>query len=144
MKIKVLILMLLFLVCFSLDPCVHPLCRSSALPSPPPPPPAPASGGLRPGTTNGGHKTKHTVLLELDKPHHCPTSARTTSKDSVSLSAWMNRWIFEGSEVSKYDESNILKRNLFILFPAKSWFKILMPLWYLWAKYEATAWQWLA
>lgn len=76
----------LFLVCFSPDPCARPHCRSPALPSPPPPPPVPASGGLRPGTVNGGDRTKQPALLEQGKPHHYLISAKTTNKDSVSLS----------------------------------------------------------
>lgn len=71
MKMKVLILTQLVIVCFSLDPCVRPHCRSPALPSPPPPPPlVQVSGGSRPGTTNGGVRTKPPALLEQGKLHH--------------------------------------------------------------------------
>lgn len=67
------------------DPCARPRCRSPALPSPPPPPPpVPVSVGLRPGTSNGGSRTERPALPERGKPHHCPSNARTTNKDSCT------------------------------------------------------------
>lgn len=75
------------LLCFSRGLCAPPPCRSPAPPSPPPPPPppAPVSGALRPGTWTGGVRTERPVLLGWDRPPPCPSSTRTSLRDSVSL-----------------------------------------------------------
>lgn len=70
-------------LCCSPARCARPRCRSPAPPSPPPPPPAPASGGLRPGTTTGGPPTGRPVRAGPARRRRCPTSTRSTSRDSV-------------------------------------------------------------
>lgn len=69
---------------FSRGPCVPLHCQSPALPSPPPPLPVPVNGALRPETVSGGVKTELRALPGWDRPRRCPTSTRTTNKDSVS------------------------------------------------------------